>query len=182
MASVAARAATVGERAMSDLFARIELSALSVLTAACAPTVDASITRALVAVESSFNPNAIGVVGGTLLRQPRNRAEALATATMLQAEGWNFSVGLAQINVHNFARLGITSASALDPCENLRAMQTVLGECFDRAGHRFDEQSALRSALSCYYSGNFHTGFAHGYVRRVLDAARRATATSGVPP
>jgi type IV secretion system protein VirB1 len=154
---------------------------LSALAAACAPAVHASTTQALVAVESGFNAHAIGVVGGTLVRQPRNRAEAVATATMLQAKGWNFSVGLAQINVHNFERLGITAASALDPCQNLRAMQTVLGECFDRAASR-SAQAALRSALSCYYSGNFHTGFEHGYVRRVVDAVRRAGATSGVPP
>ena len=57
--------------------------------------------RALVSVESAFNPWAIGVVGGAL-RQPRTRAEALATAKALQDAGWNFSVGLGQINVGNF--------------------------------------------------------------------------------
>lgn len=167
---------------MSDLLTGMELSALAALALACAPTVHASTTRALVVVESSFNPNAIGVVGGVLMRQPRSRAEALATARMLHAEGWNFSVGLAQINVNNFARLGLTPDSALDPCQNLRAMQTLLGECFDRASSRFSDQAALRGALSCYYSGNFHTGFEHGYVRRVVNAARRPGVTSGVPP
>ena len=33
-------------------------------------------------------------------------------------------------------------------------------------------QVALRQALSCYYSGNFATGFRHGYVRKVIVAAR----------
>jgi type IV secretion system protein VirB1 len=153
----------------------------SALAVACAPAVHASTTEALVAIESGFNPHAIGVVGGKLVRQPRNRAEALATAAMLQVQGWNFSVGLAQINVHNSERLGINAALALDPCQNLRAMQTVLGECFDRAASR-PVQAAIRGALSCYYSGNFRTGFEHGYVRRVVDAVRRARAASGVPP
>ena len=51
---------------------------------------------------------AIGVVGGTLARQPRNIGEALATARALRSAGWNFSVGLGQINVTNFERLGLS--------------------------------------------------------------------------
>ena len=39
-------------------------------------------------VESTFNPHAIGVVGGSLERQPRSRDEALATARALQSSGW----------------------------------------------------------------------------------------------
>ena len=131
--------------------------------------------RALVSVESAFNPWAIGVVGGALVRQPRNHAEALATARALQAAGWNFSVGLGQINVGNFDRLGLTLDSAFEPCANLAAMQTVLAECFDRASGaaaKAADQVALRQALSCYYSGNFATGFRHGYVRKVVVAAR----------
>ena len=115
---------------------RMDTITFSALAMACAPLVHASTAQALVAVESGFNPHAIGVVGGVLERQPRNRAEALATAEDLQAKGWNFSVGLAQINARNFERLGLTVATALDPCENLRAMQTVLGECMDRTAIR----------------------------------------------
>lgn len=150
------------------------------LTLACAPQLHADTVRALVSTESAFNPWAIGVVGGRLDRQPRNRAEALATARALQASGWNFSVGLGQINRGNFARLGLTVDTAFDPCTNLTAMQTVLTECMARVptlhGSPQAEQIALRQALSCYYSGNFVTGFTHGYVRRV------ARAMPGAPP
>lgn len=145
------------------------------LALACAPQVHADTARALISVESAFNPWAIGVVGGALLRQPRTRAEALATAKALQDVGWNFSVGLGQINVGNFERLGLNMESAFEPCANLAAMQTVLGECFDRASgaaSKSVDQVALRQALSCYYSGNFVTGFRHGYVRKVVVAAR----------
>ncbi|WP_088283802.1 lytic transglycosylase domain-containing protein [Ideonella sp. A 288] len=158
----------------------------SALALACAPAVHASTTHALVAVESGFNPNAIGVVGGVLDRQPRTRAEALATADRLQAAGWNFSLGLAQINRRNFDRLGLTPATALDPCANLRAMQALLDECFERASQGSGPQTALRQSLSCYYSGNFVTGFRHGYVQRVAQRVMRAAAVgrraSGVPP
>jgi len=160
----------------------MDTSTFSMLALACAPLVHASTAHALVSVESSFNPHAIGVVGGVLERQPRNRSEALATAARLQATGWNFSVGLAQINVHNFERLGLTPATAFDPCENLRAMQAVLTECFDRSASDRPNQVALRQALSCYYSGNFVTGFRQGYVQRVARAVPRRQAVSGLPP
>lgn len=160
----------------------MDTNTFAALALACAPLVHANTAQALVAVESSFNPHAIGVVGGVLERQPRTRAEALSTASYLQANGWNYSVGLAQINVHNFDRLGLTADTAFDPCENLRAMQAVLAECFDRSAANAPPPSALRQALSCYYSGNFITGFRHGYVQRVARAAPRMQATSSVPP
>ena len=145
------------------------------LAAACAPLVDSSTAQALVGVESAFNPHAIGVVQGVLERQPRSRAEALATAKGLEANGWNYSAGLAQINARNFARLGLSAEIAFEPCASLRAMQAILLECFERA--RKDgaaPQRALRQSFSCYYSGNFVTGFRDGYVAKVLRSARPA--------
>jgi type IV secretion system protein VirB1 len=176
----------------------MDTSVFLALALACAPQVHADTAHALVSVESAFNPWAIGVVGGALVRQPRQRAEALATARALQASGWNFSVGLGQINVGNFERLGLTLDSAFEPCTNLAAMQSVLAECFDRARAPAAtataatapatsppvDQAALRQALSCYYSGNFATGFRHGYVRKVVAAAGTSSlaASRAIPP
>ena len=145
---------------------------VATLITACAPLVHPPTAQALVAVESGFNPHAIGVVGGVLKRQPRSSEEAVATAAALKAGGWNFSLGLSQINVGNLERLGLTIPTAFDACGNLRAMQRILGECFDRASSDESPQRNLRRALSCYYSGNFATGFRHGYVGRVVAAAR----------
>jgi type IV secretion system protein VirB1 len=150
----------------------VDATTLLALAIACAPQVHPTTVRAIVGVESSFNPYAIGVVGGALVRQPRNRAEALATIEALHAAGWNYSVGLGQINAGNFARLGMTPATALDPCKNLTALQSVLVECHARASNGTEPQAALRRALSCYYSGNFATGFRHGYVRKAVAVAR----------
>jgi type IV secretion system protein VirB1 len=162
----------------------MDASTFLALTLACAPQVHADTAHALVSVESAFNPWAIGVVGGALQRQPRHRTEAIATATALHAAERNFSVGLGQINVGNFSRLGLTLATAFEPCTNLAAMQAVLTECFDRAQRKSArasaDQTALRAALSCYYSGNFTTGFRHGYVGKVVAAAKNATRLS--PP
>ena len=152
----------------------MDLSSFLAIAAVCAPLVDPSTSQAVVDAESNFNANAIGVVGGSLQRQPRDRGEALATAKALVEAGRNFSVGLAQINVHNLAPLGLTLTDAFDGCENLRAMQQILAKCFARAtqvARPEDSQAALRHALSCYYSGNLTSGIRDGYVRRVVHAA-----------
>jgi type IV secretion system protein VirB1 len=153
----------------------VDIGTFLALAVACSPQVHPDTARAIVAVESAFNRYAIGVVGGVLERQPTTQSEAVATARALRAAGWNFSVGLGQINVGNFARLGLTVESALDPCTNLRAMQAVLEECHGRSPTASDPQVALRQALSCYYSGNFSTGFRHGYVRKVAVTASMQT-------
>ena len=155
----------------------MDASTFAALALACAPQVHLTTAHALVAVESAFNPWAIGVVGGSLQRQPRHRTEALSTAQALQAAGRNFSVGLGQINLGNFRRLGLSLESAFEPCSNLAALQTVLSECFERARRKSSrtsaEQAALRAALSCYYSGNFTTGFRHGSAISWCRARRR---------
>jgi len=147
---------------------------LAALVLTCAPLVAQDTARALIQVESGGNPFAIGVVGGALVRQPANLPEAIATAAALEAAGWNYSVGLGQINKRNFERYGLSPATAFEPCANLAAMQGILGECFSRASRRASRrestQAALRDAFSCYYSGNFLTGHQHGYVGKVLAA------------
>ena len=89
----------------------------------------------VVKVESSFNPYAIGVVGGRLARQPRSLAEALSTARMLEERGYNFSLGLAQVNRYNLARQGLDSyEKAFDTCPNLRAGARILDRLFIALG------------------------------------------------
>jgi type IV secretion system protein VirB1 len=154
----------------------MDVTAFITLAAVCAPLVHSGTAQAIVSVESTFNPNAIGVVAGSLVRQPSNPAEALTTAQALRNRGHNFSIGLAQINVHNLDRFGLSLEDGFDGCKNLQAMQVVLTECFDRATLKDGSQAALRRALSCYYSGNFTTGFRHGYVNRVVSRAQTARA------
>lgn len=159
----------------------MDTATLLALLLTCAPQIDTRTALALIDLESAGNPHAIGVVGGALERQPRSQPEALSTARALQGSRWNFSLGLAQINVHNLRRLGLTLDTVFNPCTNLGAMQTLLTECYERAAQNRaampppDPQRTLRQALSCYYSGNFVTGFEHGYVRRVAQIAARIT-------
>ena len=124
--------------------------------------VPAEVMHHVVRVESSYNPYAIGVVGGRLVRQPANLAEAVATARMLEQRGYNFSLGLAQVNRYNLRKQGLDSyQEAFDACPNLAAGSRILADCHARAGGDWDK------SFSCYYSGNFTTGFRHGYVRKI---------------
>lgn len=125
-----------------------------------------SIMQHVVNVESSGSPYAIGVVNGHLARQPRNLAEALATAKMLEEKGYNFSLGIAQVNRYNLKAYGLyTYEQAFQVCPNLKAGAKILRECFDRTGH-------WGKAFSCYYSGNSITGYRHGYVQKIFASMR----------
>lgn len=132
----------------------------------CAPDVSVNRLRSIASVESSFNPLAIGVVGGRLQRQPNSLAEALATAQMLDAQGFDYSLGLMQVNQRNFLKYGLTAESAFDPCSNMRVGSLIYQDCLKRAGGA----DPSGDALSCYTSGNFKTGYSIGYVAKVQAA------------
>ena len=136
------------------------------LLAGCgALAVPQSVMAAVVQVESGGNRYAIGVVGGELERQPVNLREAVATAAMLEKQGYNYSLGAAQVNKKNFSAYGITSPEqAFDYCTSVRTGARILSECRQRA------QNDWGKAFSCYYSGNFVTGFKDGYVQKVAAA------------
>lgn len=141
----------------------------------CAPGVHPTTLQAVVRTESGFNPFAIGIVGGRLVRQPQNRDEAVATVKALDAAGWNYSMGLSQVNRYNLSRYGMDANAAFDPCTNLRAGSAILSDCYHRASaHMGAGQDALRAAFSCYYSGNFERGFVRdsgtsSYVQRIVS-------------
>jgi type IV secretion system protein VirB1 len=141
----------------------------------CAPNVAPATLRAMATVESSFNPFAIGVVGGQLRRQPSTLLEGVATVAALQQTKTRFSAGLIQIYVGNWPAYGLDRDSVFDVCKNVRAAGGILTTCYARAVAATDApQLALRKAISCYYSNNFVTGFTEGYVQKVVAAALRS--------
>jgi type IV secretion system protein VirB1 len=155
----------------------------------CAPMVAPQTLAAVVSVESSHNPFAIGVVDGRLARQPQTKAEALAAVEKLEAEGKNFSVGIAQVNRYNLKKYHLTYDTAFEPCANLKAGGEILADCYTRAFPKYpNEQSALQAALSCYYSGNFTRGFKPdavgkpSYVETVLAHAEKQPVMLQVVP
>lgn len=158
---------------------------LLALAQQCAPDVSPLTMAAIIEVESSRNPFAIGVVGGKLPRQPRTKGEALAAVQQLKASGFNYSVGISQVNRYNLAAYGLTEESAFDACANLRAGSRILQECYGRALAKMPgrEQQALHAAFSCYYSGNFKRGFVPdrpgelSYVAKVVARAGKIAST-----
>lgn len=143
----------------------------------CAPMVHPTTMSSVITVESSGNPYAIGVVGGHLVRQPRNLDEALATVRMLQASGWNFSVGHAQVNKTNFRKYGLNHETAFDPCTNIRVGAQILQSCYaaslSSAPKQSDSQFHLARALSCYYSGRLDSRDGWRYANSVFAARSR---------
>lgn len=139
--------------------------------------VPGEVMQHVVRVESSRNPYAIGIVGGRLVREPRGLEEAVATAKMLEQKGYNFSLGLGQVNRYNMQKYGLTSYEmAFAKCPNLVAASRILAECHSRSGANWGK------SFSCYYSGNFETGFKHGYVQKIYASIRQSVASSGAEP
>ena len=155
----------------------------------CAPTVAPQTMAAIVNVESSYNPYAIGVVKGRLQRQPKNMQEAVATAKALAAAGWNFSIGIAQVNRYNLPKYNLTYEQGFEPCSNLWAGSKILENCFIRAdNNQRTQQEALKAAISCYYSNNFTRGFKPdvrgkpSYVEKVVASAEEPIRVIPVVP
>lgn len=139
--------------------------------------VPAEVMQHVIHVESGNNPYAIGVVGGQLVRQPQNLPEALATVHMLDTKGYNYSLGVAQINRANLGKYGLdTYEQAFDPCPNVTAGSQILAACYASSGGNWGK------AFSCYYSGNFVTGYRDGYVQKIYASInRRADAATTDP-
>lgn len=134
----------------------------------CAPMVNHGLMMSVVGVESSHNPYAIGVVNARLQRQPRNIAEAKATVQFLENAGYNYSVGLAQINRSNFSRFKLNFDNVFDVCTNLNAGGQILRECQNRASAQGYQENATHKALSCYYSGQLNSAVGTQYANKVL--------------
>lgn len=144
----------------------LSLPAALVLTQVCAAQVEPSTLLAIVAVESGFDPWAIGVNGPKAVAlRPGSREAAVATAQGLIAAGRNIDLGLGQINHRNLARLGLTVEDAFEPCRNLAAASKVLGAGGNRNG------PTGPAALSRYNTGDAQRGLRNGYVDRVTHAA-----------
>jgi len=140
----------------------------------------------IVRVESSGNPFAIGVVGGRLQRQPTNLQEAVQTADQLEKAGYNYSIGLSQVNRIHFKRFGWLGdiKKGFNACGNLQAGADVFLGCKEGAARSLNSRSpeaVLRAALSCYYSGSYTAGEKLGYVDKVLSNGGEKSSSRKAP-
>ena len=103
------------------------------IIAACSVNTHADTVRAIISVESSGNPLAIGVNGPLRLRAARDPADAAQLARYAISMGYSVDMGLMQVNSRNLAKLGLTPETVFDPCNNIRAGTTILSDNYIRA-------------------------------------------------
>lgn len=127
----------------------------------CAPGVHPDTSLDVGRVESGLNPYAIAEIipkserkpgsKGFITHLPEDIKEALSIVRSIEKKNRAYSVGLMQITSANFKRLNVNAEKLFSPCENLSAFETIITDCWLRAG-------TLKKSLSCYYSGSFETG------------------------
>ncbi|MDE2175492.1 MAG: lytic transglycosylase domain-containing protein [Betaproteobacteria bacterium] len=130
----------------------------------CAPQIAPVTLAAIVQQESGGNPLAVHDNTSGKSYAPTTVAEAARLTRELIGQGHSVDIGLAQINSRNLPRLGLGVDQVLDPCENLRAAQTVLMEGWKRSGD-------LRAALSVYNTGKRHSPVGMAYGEKVFGKA-----------
>ncbi|MDI5563501.1 lytic transglycosylase domain-containing protein, partial [Salmonella enterica subsp. enterica serovar Kentucky] len=123
----------------------------------CAPNVHPDTSLDVVRVESGMNPYAIAEIiprserkpgqRGFISYLPKSKQEALKIVSEIEKRKHRYSVGLMQITSTNFKKLNVTADDLFSPCENLKAYEKIITDCWLRGG-------TLKRALSCYYSGN----------------------------
>lgn len=148
----------------------IDNSALIDLAKKCSPTVSPTTMVTLIKTESKGNPLAIGLNGARLKSQPKTESQAVAWIKYLDKNGYNFDVGLGQVNIANIRKYKLKPEDLLQPCLNLQVSGYILTQNYIKAKKTTnDPQTALRKALSAYNTGNQKSGFYNGYLVKVLN-------------
>lgn len=96
---------------------------------------------AIAKVESGFRPWVMNINhNGQSVKviNPKTYEEAVYYLTYLHQNGYNYDVGIGQINVANIRRFGINPVSLLDPCNNLMVSAYILRENINRYGFTWD--------------------------------------------
>ncbi len=142
----------------------------------CAPQIAQSTMQAIIQTESKGNQLAIGLNGRHKLKyQPLSQNQARNWVLYLETHGYNFDVGLAQINIKNIHKYGYRAVDALDPCINLKLASNVLKKSYFQARVKSgSDNEALVKTISAYNTGNYRSGIYNGYVQKVYKNAWRA--------
>jgi type IV secretion system protein VirB1 len=148
------------------------LSDFGQLALRCGPSVAPSTLASVARIESQLQPFAINDNTTGTRGVPTTRDVAVQIASKLVEAGHSVDLGIMQINSRNFAALGLTVATAFDPCKSVAAAAIILAGNYTGGKTHDEQQSALRIALSKYNTGDAQRGFTNGYVHHVELAAR----------
>lgn len=139
--------------------------------------------EAIIKVESSGNPLALGLNKGYKLQtQPKTEDQAKLWAEYLEKNDYNFDVGLGQVNIKNIHKYGYKASDLLDPCLNLKIASDILDKSYQVASTKNSSAIAIQKAISAYNTGNFTSGFANGYVQKVNSNLKLKLANNDIPP
>jgi len=142
----------------------------------CAPQVATDTIAAVVSVESGFQPFAIRInTDHPLAEQPKTRAEAIETATILIAQGHDIDLGLGGINSGNLGRLGLSVSDTFDFCLNIKASAALLEGYYQvaRQGGATTAQAEAVMLRSYFGNGDASVGEMVGYDKKVLAERAR---------
>lgn len=125
------------------------------LVAVCAPRVAPRTALAIVDVESSGYPWAIGDNTTRRSYHPGSYVDAVELAKSLLAKGDNIDAGLMQVNSDNWPTYSLTPETVFDPCTNVNAGAAILRRAYQAALARFKPgPEALYHAFEIYNSGH----------------------------
>lgn len=142
----------------------------------CAPQIATETIAAVVSVESGFQPFAIRInTDHPLAEQPKTRAEAIETATILIAEGHDIDIGLGGINSGNLGRLGLSVSDTFDFCLNIKASAALLDGYYQLAlqGGATTVQAEAAMLRSYFGNGDAAIGKMVGYDKKVMAERER---------
>jgi len=150
----------------------------------CAKAVAPSTMQAIIKTESRNNPLAIGLNNHKKLSyQPGNFEQAKSWVEYLDTHGYDFDVGLGQVNIRNIRKFGYKASDMLDPCKNLTVASYILSQNYKIALTKStNSRDALLKAISAYNTGNYQNGFHNGYVQKVVRNADNTNSNVAVSP
>ena len=152
---------------------------VAALAARCAPFVAPSTMAAIVRVESGGH--ALVILDNATGRDyyPRSVAEGVSIINRLLAMGHRqLDVGIAQVDTESFASYGLTPATALNACNNIRVGAKILQSAYKTAVKAYGPgQTALYHAFEAYNSGRLIGD--PGYANKILAAAGIPVMVSG---
>jgi type IV secretion system protein VirB1 len=149
----------------------LPLAVVLQLAVANAPQVAPETVAAFAQAESRLNPFAIYDNTGRRSYAAATAQEAAALARGLLDRGHSIDAGLMQINSANFGRTGLTSDTAFDAAQSVRAGAQILVDAYQWCQERQPAAEPLRCMASVYNTGRPTAGEKNGYVGKVFATA-----------
>jgi type IV secretion system protein VirB1 len=167
-------AAILGTFTFSAFAWSLPMALFNHLALSCAPGVELPTLRAVVAVESHFNPLAVrdNTTHESLIPQTIPSAVTLARSRVKM--GHSVDIGLMQINNGNLPSLGMRIEDAFDECRSLDAGGRILLSASAVGSSESERQAAIMISLSRYNTGRALAGIASGYANQVISAQRES--------